>query len=617
MDVAQKPLFLDLDFAPTTVNLARRDDGSFIFSAIQQLEPFSPSLGSLLDYWAKATPERVFLAERMQQDKWRTQTYAQAAYAAYAIAQGLIERGLDQSKPVMVLSGNSIDHALLMLGCFLADVPIAPISPAYSLMSKDFSKLKYIHDLVSPKLIYVSEISSFQAAIEVIKPDAELVSSNVNDHALTVTPFTDLLCSPTAEVYDRAQKVTGESIAKILFTSGSTGLPKGVINTHKMLCANQQSARQCWPFLLKMPPVLLDWLPWNHTFGGNHNFNMVLRNGGTLYIDGGKPAPNLIDQTIANLHDVSPNIYFNVPAGYAALLPYLEKDDFLAGKFFKNLKLIFYAAAALPQDLWGRLEELAIRHLGYRVLMTSAWGSTETSPLATSAHFPIEKAGNIGVPVPGVEIKLLPSGTKMELRVRGPNVTPGYYKKPDLTRAAFDEEGFYCIGDAGRLASLEEPEKGLIFDGRLAEDFKLNTGTWVHVGALRVAILAACSPILQDAVICGHDRDEVGILVWPNLAVCREIVKNTEAYADLEELLARPELIKILYQGLSRYNSENLTSSTRIARLYVMLEPPSIDENEITDKGYINQRAVLERRAHLVERLFAENSSGRNILIMP
>jgi feruloyl-CoA synthase len=595
-----------------------RDDGSVILRSPQPLRDFPRNLGSLLAHWAATVPERVFLAERDGQGGWRKLGYAEAARAAASVAQSLIDRGLDQSRPVLVLSGNGIDHALLMMGCFLAGVPLCPVSPAYSLLSTEFGKVKYVRQLIDPALIYVDAFEPFQAALAAIGvAGVEMVSSSALPQGIAGTKFADLLATaPTHELRRRVESVSLDDVAKILLTSGSTGVPKAVVTTHRMLSANQQMLRQIWPFLETMPPLLLDWLPWNHVFGGNHNFNMVLRNGGTLYVDAGRPSSGYIEQTVSSLREVSPNIYFNVPAGYAMLLPYLENDDELASSFLRDLKLIFYAAAALPQDLWERLERLSVRHLGRRVPITSSWGSTETAPLATSAHFPLQRAGVIGLPVPGVEIKMVPAGTKMELRVRGPNVTPGYYKRPDLTREAFDEEGFYRVGDAGRFADSTAPEQGLIFDGRIAEDFKLGTGTWVHVGALRLAALAACSPVFQDVVICGHDGEKIGLLAWLNVSACEQIVGRKEASWDPETLARAPEVRDIVRRGLARHNQANPAASTRITRVYVMAEPPSIDANEITDKGYINQRAVVERRTALVRQLFAD-PPGPDVIVWP
>jgi feruloyl-CoA synthase len=595
-----------LDFAPPAVSVERRRSGVVVLRSPQPLRKHPTNLGCLLLDWAATEPDRVFLAERGSDGGWRTVSYADAARAASSVAQSLIDRSLDQSRTVMVLSGNGVDHALMMLGCLLAGVPICPVSPAYSLISADHGRLKHIHRLIEPALIYVASFEAFRPALEALGlAGTELVCSSVLPPGVAGTRFSELLrTAPTSDVRRRAESVPAQGIAKILFTSGSTAVPKGVVNTYGMLSANQQMLRQCWPFLEHVPPVLLDWLPWNHTFGGNHNFNMVLRNGGTLFVDDGRPSAELIERTVANLREVSPNMYFSVPAGYAMLLPYLEKDSELARPFLRNLRLLFYAAAALPQDLWDRLTQLSISHLGRRVPLTSGWGSTETAPLATAAHFPVDRAGVIGLPVPGVEVKLAPGTVKMELRVRGPNVTPGYYKEPELTREAFDSEGFYRTGDAGRLLDPERPEKGLVFDGRLAENFKLGTGTWVQVGSLRTAVLAACAPVLQDLVVCGQDHDRIGILAWPNVSACRDM---TGGNAVEPAFFARaPDVLDVVRRGIAAHNRNCPAASTRIARALLLADPPSIDANEITDKGYINQRAVLERRADVVRELYAD-----------
>lgn len=586
--ITETPRFLPLDLAAPRIRRSALAGGGFLLESEERLNDYDAHLGLLLQRQAAERPDALFLAERDGAGGWRKLGYGEAWRAARGIAQALLDRGLDQDKPLLILSGNSIDHALLMLGGFIAGVPVAPVSTAYSLMSGDFAKVHHIFGLVKPKLVFAEKGAIFAKVLAALPLDGvEVVSS---DGAAGTRLQALLDAAPTAAVDARFAAIGPDWIAKYLFTSGSTGLPKGVINTHRMLCSNQQAIAQIWPFLRQSRPVLLDWLPWNHTFGGNHNFNMVLRQGGALHIDDGKPAPGLVEKTVANLADVSPTIYFNVPAGYAMLIPHLEQDDALCRRFFQDLQLIFYAGAALPPDLWARLEALSIRTLGRRVAMTSSWGSTETAPLATAAHFPIERAGVIGVPVPGVQLKFVPSGAKLEIRVKGPNVTPGYLGQPELTARAFDEDGFYCIGDAARLADDSDPAKGIVFDGRIAEDFKLTTGTWVHVGGLRVAALAACSPLLQDAVVCGQDRDYIGLLAWPSAAA---------------KGIAADDLRRQIAQKLAAYNATQNGSSLKVKRMVLLTEPPSIDANEITDKGYVNQRAALERRHADVMRLYA------------
>jgi feruloyl-CoA synthase len=598
-------------FAEPVILSADIPGGGVVLRAPGELRPYAAHVGEWLAKWGVEAPDRVFLAERATAGgglgPWRRVTYAEALAAAEAIGQALLDRGLGPERPVVILSDNSIDFALLSLGAMRAAIPVAPVSPAYSLMSRDYQKLRYILDLVRPGLVYASHGRRFEAAFKAVDlGGAEIAVSESPPEGLRATPFGDLLATRPGESL-KAARITPDTVAKILFTSGSTGEPKGVINTQRMLCSNQQALAQVWPLLEDAPPVLVDWLPWNHTFGGNHNFNMVLRNGGTLYIDSGKPAPGLIDITAANYREISPTLVFNVPRGYDMLLPFLENDRELRESFFRRLNLIHYAAAALPKHLWERIERLSIEARGERVTMVSAWGSTETSPLATAVHFFVPGPGNIGVPVPGTEIKMVPSGDKLELRVRGPNVTPGYWKRPDLTAAAFDEDGFVKMGDAGKLAEPGAPSKGLVFDGRTSEDFKLSSGTWVHVGALRLAALAAGAPVIQDLVLTGHDRDFIGALIFPSLAGCRSLCPEAGPDAPLHDLIRRPSVRDHLTAALRAHNAASPGSSTRIERALLLAEPPSIDAGEITDKGYINQRAVLTRRAPLVEALAAGN----------
>lgn len=604
-----------IDFAPVDVICEPSADGSLRLSSRTQLGSYDSSLANLFRSAVDREAGRVFLAERIGEG-WRKITYEQARLVVDALAAALIERGLSADRPLMILSGNGIDHALLMLAGFTAGIPIAPISVAYSLQSQDHGKLKYIAELLTPGLVYVSDTGPFARALAAIEiHGAEIVASRNTTNLAATTGFDELAkMRPTRAVDEAAAHIDGETIAKFLFTSGSTGLPKAVINTHRMLTVNQQAMAQVWPFVTEDELVLVDWLPWSHTFGGNHNFNLVLRHAGTLYIDAGKPVPALVEHTVRNLADVSPTIYFNVPAGFAALLPYLEKDIPLAISFFARLRLIFYAAAALPQDLWSRLEAISVRATGMRVPMTSSWGATETAPAVTTAHFALDRAGVIGIPIPGAQLKLLPSGPRWEVRVKGPNVTPGYWRSPDLTAAAFDDDGFYRIGDAVRFADPTDPAKGLIYDGRIAEDFKLTTGTWVHVGALRVGVLAAVSPVLQDIVIAGEGHDSVRILAWLNPGGCRQLLGD-EASSDGAALARHPAIRRHVLEALKRWNSQNTGHSTRVRCALLLGDTPSIDANEITDKGYINQRAALTHRKTDIERLFASDSHPHIIIV--
>jgi len=597
---AGKAPFRPINYATPSVLREQRPDGSIILRVTQPLGAYTPNLAKLFRRAVERHPDRLFIAERDASGAWAGFTYAQARKTIDAVAQALIDRGLSPERPVMVLSGNAVEHGLLTVACYTAGIPIAPISVAYSLQSQDHGKLRYINELLTPGLVYISDTAPFAKALAHIT--APIVAGRNGANLPNVTLFSELEKTiPTAAVEDAVEAIRPDTIAKFLFTSGSTSLPKGVINTHGMLTANQQQSVQCWPFIEDDPMVLVDWLPWNHTFGSNYNFNLILQQAGTLYIDAGKPVPALVGQTVTNLRDIAPTVYFNVPAGYGALLPYLEKDDALARHFFSRLRLMFYAGAALPQDMWDRLEALSVRITGVRTPMTSAWGTTETSPLATSAHMLIERAGVIGVPVPGVDVKLVPTGNKLELRVRGPNITPGYWRRPDLTEAMFDEEGFYRPGDAVRLADDSNPSKGLVFDGRTAEDFKLLNGTWVAVGALRVGAQAAASPVMLDAIVAGEGRDCVGLVAWLNAAGCKQV---TGEDGDLAAYARHPEVHAHLRRAFAGWNKVNTGATMRVARILLLPDVPSIDANEITDKGYINQRVALDYRRAEVERLF-------------
>ncbi|WP_454616286.1 feruloyl-CoA synthase [Bradyrhizobium cenepequi] len=593
-------------FAVPAIVADRRDDGSIIVRSTVRLSESARCVGDWLEHWARQAPNRVFLAERADVTApWTTVSYADALRQVRSLASWILAQGLSADRPVMILSDNSIDHALLALAAQHVGVPSAAISPAYSLMSKDFDKLKSMVRLLEPGAIYVSAIRPFAAALAAIKPlHAAKIISGIPDDS-DVISFRAVAATPeTADVEEAFAAVTPDTIAKLLFTSGSTGAPKAVINTQRMLTSSQQAKAQTWTFLdtVRDDLVILDWLPWSHTFGANHNFNLVLRNGGTLHIDGGKPAPSLFATSLANLRSVVPTVYFNVPRGFDMLIAALRDDDELRRQFFGDVKFAFYAGAALPQNLWDALEELSVKTVGRRLPMVSAWGSTETSPLATDCHFLAERSGNIGVPIPGTELKLVTSGDKLEVRVRGPNVTPGYWKAPDLTAQAFDEEGFYRIGDAVKFADPERPELGLFFDGRVAEDFKLNSGTWVSVGTLRVAGITALAPLAQDIVVTGHGGDEVRFLVFPNIAACRAHAGLPDS-TEVADLIGHEAIRGAIAQGLARLKAQSGNSSGHATRALLLAEPASVDGGEITDKGYINQRAVLTRRAGAVAML--------------
>ena len=598
------------EFAPAQVDIEHVPGGGLILRSPMPLEPYAANLCSYLLEWAEQAPGRTFIAERTAAGEWRHLSYTDALTSTRALAQGLIDLGVSSAHPLMILSENSIDNALLQLAAMFVGLPVAPVSPAYSLMSQDFGKLMHVFDLLQPKAVFAADADVYSNALSALNTQGVSVVVKRNaPEEIDATPIDQLLATRATDAVDAAYSHVGpDTIAKILFTSGSTGLPKGVINTHRMMCSNQQAMAQVWPFITQRPPVLVDWLPWNHTFGGNHNFNMILRNGGTLYIDSGKPAPGLIEASIENLRDIAPTVYFNVPRGFQMLAPFLEKDPSLRDHFFSNLDTIFYAAAALPQDLWERIENLSLAAIGEKIAMTSAWGLTESAPLATSIHFPATGAGVIGLPVPGTELKMLPNSGKMELRLRGPCMTPGYFKRDDLTKESYDDDGFYRTGDAGKFVDPDDPAKGILFDGRVAEDFKLLTGSWVSTGMIRVAAISACAEVIQDAVVTGHDRDEIGLLIIPNVAGMAKI-GNLNIDAPLSELLGSETARQTLCDSLAAHNSRNPASSTRIARVVFLEEPLNIDAGEITDKGYVNQRAVLERRQALVERLYSDDAA--------
>jgi feruloyl-CoA synthase len=595
-------------FATPRVVAERKADGSIWLASPLPLQPAARCIGDWLEKWAAETPDHIFLAERASPDlPWTEVTYADARGRVRAAGAWLLAQGVGVRRPLVILSDNSIDHALFALAAQHVGVPVAAVSPAYSLIARDFDKLRGMIALLDPGAIYVAGVAPFKAALDAIAPHHGAVVVSGDGSEGTVAFAEVVATAETPAVAEAFAAVTPDTIAKFLFTSGSTGAPKAVINTQRMMTSSQAAKAQVWPMLDRERLTILDWLPWSHTFGANHNFNMVLRNGGTLYIDAGKPAPPLFPVSLANLRSVMPTVYFNMPRGFDMLIAAMRADPALCRRFFTEVKVIFYAGAALPQNLWDALEELSQATIGRPAMMVSAWGSTETAPLATDCHFKAERSGNMGVPVPGTELKLVPCGDKLEVRVRGPNVTPGYWKDPVRTAEAFDEDGFYRIGDAVRFADPARPEAGLFFDGRVSEDFKLSTGTWVSVGTVRVAGIAALAPVAQDIVVTGHDRDEVRFLVFPNVPACRALAGLPDE-ASVADVLGHPLVRETVARGLARMQAEGGGSSTYATRALLMAAPPSVDVGEITDKGYINQLAVLANRTREIERLDAAAS---------
>ena len=590
-------------FGVPPVEVERRADGSSIWRSREALAAYPARVGDVIQARIREIPERLYIAQRSGTG-WRRVTYGKAGRTAYAIAQALLERKLNAERPVLILAENGIDHALLAWACLLIGVPFVPVSAAYARAGQGFTKLRYIIDLIRPGLIFVDTEARYSGAREPLS-EAKCEIVVADNPPPGVTSFASLSeTSPTGAVEAAAAAIGPDTIAKVLFTSGSTDMPKGVINTHRMLCSNQSMIVQAWPFLRRRPPVLVDWLPWSHTFAGNHNFHLILWHGGSYYINEGKAAPGLVEKTIANLREIAPTMYLNVPRGYALMLDHLERDAALRDRFFGDLEFVFYAGAAMAESLQERIRRLAEQVKGEPVPLVSAWGATETAPQATGVNYANTVPSCIGLPSPGVEIKLAPVGDKLEIRVRGPNVMPGYWRRADATQAAFDEEGFYRSGDAARACDPADPMKGLMFDGRITENFKLSSGTWVHVGTLRLALISAGAPVIEDCALTGQDRDEIGALVFPSLAGCRSLCPNLPADAPLAALVEEPAVRQALAAGLKRLAQAGGGSSMRVTRALMVTTPPTIDANEITDKGYLNQRAVLSNRAALVERLY-------------
>jgi feruloyl-CoA synthase len=597
---------------PREVIVDRRPDGTIYLRSPHRLRAYPDRLNDRLIHWATRTPDVSYMADRVD-GKWRHTSYADTLAHVRRIGTALLGRKLSPQRPVVVLSGNDLEHQWLALAAMHIGVPYSPISPAYSLVSSDFANLKYIFGKLTPGLVFVNDGAAFARAIETVVPaDVEIVVLRNPLPNRRCTLFAELDATPATSAVDAAFASTGpDTIAKFMFTSGSTGQPKGVINTQRMLTSNQAMILTALAYFEDEPPIVLDWAPWHHTAGGNHDSYLVLYNGGTFYIDDGKPMPGAIEATVRNLRDVSPTWYFNVPKGFEALLPYLQKDASLRQSFFKDLKVLWYAGAGVSQYVNDECMRMAAETIGQRIYFLTGLGSTETAPYAIGRTWFSERAANVGLPGPGTEAKLVPSDGKLELRVRGPNVTPGYWGEPEITRRAFDEEGFYRIGDAVAFEDPSDPAKGLLFDGRIAEDFKLSTGTWVSTGRLRARLIDAFAPYVRDVVLTGPDRNDLGALIFPDVEACRALAGGMagDAAAIIADARVRDEFAR----RLALVAKEATGSSNRVKRIMLMSDLPSMDLGEATDKGSINQRNVLRHRAALVDELYADPPSPRAI----
>ena len=588
---------------PFDTEFERREDGALLLRPTGQIQPYPPRLLDWLEHWAALDGERVLAARRGKDGQWRTITYAQMLTRVSRIAMGLISRGLSADRPILILSGNSLEHLTLAFAAMRAGIPHCSVSPAYSQVAGDLSKLRYVLSLLTPGLVAAFDTPRYARALAIVDRDVEIVGDEAIE-GRSVTSLDSLEAEPTGLLDERYAATGPDTIVKFLLTSGSTGQPKAVITTNRMMCSNAAMLRQPMPFVIDEPPILVDWLPWNHTFGGSHNIGLVVSNGGTLYIDDGKPTPQAIDITIQNLREISPTVYFNVPKGFEMIAQRLHSDDVLRRSFYRRLRACFFAGASLAQHTWDLLGEASMRELGVRTPILSGLGATETGPSVTFTTPAAERSGVIGLPAAGTLVKLTPVEEKLEIRVKSPSVTPGYWRQPELTAQVFDEEGFYRLGDAVRLIDPSDPTKGLKFDGRIGEDFKLANGTWVSVGPLRAEIISALAPVAQDVVFAGLDQEFVAALVIPDILACASMFGlDSPSHSDLSRHAGLLEFVRTRLEEHARLNP----SSTRCVRRALLLpSPPSLDHGEITDKGSINQRAVLNRRTECVAALYAD-----------
>jgi feruloyl-CoA synthase len=590
-------------------------DGGVRLRATKPLGAYPTKITDRLEHFAHIAPDRVLIGQRDASGEWRKITYAEMLDRVRRVGQALLSRPLSVERPIAILSGSDLDHAVLGLAAMHVGIPYAPISPPYSLVSTDYGKLKHVLGLLTPGMIFAADGAPFAKAIGAAAPrDAEIVVRGNPLRDRKTTLFESLLATlPTKAVDDAAANVNGDTVAKILFTSGSTCMPKGVINTQRMYCANQQMQIDMLPTLREKPPIFLDWLPWNHTFA-HSNFGNVLYNGGSYYIDDGRPVPGLMQRTVRNLHDIQPNYFFNVPKAYEALIPFLREDPSLRASFFGPMNMMFYAAAGLPQFIWDALDELSFETVGERIPMLTGLGMTETSPFMLCANWEGGFAGLVGVPAPGIDFKLAPVERKFEARMKGPSMTPGYWRQPELTAKLYDDEGYLKTGDAVRLFDAKDASKGIVFDGRIAEDFKLMTGTWVSVGPLKTKIVLHFAPYVRDVVMTGHDRDELGALFFADSEACRALCPDLSKGAPELAVWRHPAVRSRFAALLTELAKEATGSANRVTRGMILEEPPSIDKHEMTDKGSINARAMLDNREDLIAQLYADKPSPRVIL---
>ncbi len=608
-----------LTFGVTRATLRDGAQGTHYLRADQSLPSFPERITDRLVHWARTRPDQTVFARRTKSadgttGDWRHITFAQALDAARRIGQGLLNRGLSTERPVLILSENDLEHALLALGCVYAGIAYCPTSPAYSLVSQDFDKLHHVVKTLTPGLVFASDAGRYsRAMLATLGDGVELVTTEGTVPGRATTPFADLLATEPTPAVDAAMAATGpDTIVKFLFTSGSTKMPKAVINTQRMWCANQQQMMESMPVLAESPLVLVDWLPWNHTFGGNHNVGMVLFHGGTLFIDDGKPTPALMGETLRNLREIAPTVYFNVPTGFEAIANAMKTDDALRKTLLSRVRMFFYAGASLAQPVWDALHAAQESEIGERIVMGTGLGMTESGPFGIFVTSPNVKAGDLGLPTPGLELKLVDAGGKTEVRYKGPNITPGYWRMPAETAEAFDEEGFFKTGDAVKWIDETDIHLGLKFDGRIAEDFKLATGTFVSVGPLRAKIIAAGAPYIQDVVITGLDMKEVGAMVFPTPLV--RALSGLPADASMHDVLNSAPVLAHFQRVVTELAKTSTGSASRIARLCLLADPPTIDRGEVTDKGSINQRAVLAHRAETVALL---HSDGLHAILKP